>query len=222
MSREAAPHMTAGIRSDNSSILESLDPADTERILQTIHDAMRKEPRNGDFIEEFRRTMEQTFGSAQSQPVQNSATATTLGASERRSWRAVEHRRNGTTTPVGIADIWAKLDGESEERERLERAAESTKATVKSPEEYTEPFCEFLTENPTVFHAVDYFKKKLEGKGFEKVCHQRLFIADSFSPFAIGFRLIILELSRSQVYYIWITLLTLPIAIRAIAMDVRA
>jgi hypothetical protein len=40
---------------------------------------------------------------------------------------------------------------------------------LKSPKEYTQPFCEFLTENPTVFHAVDYFEKKLEKAGFKKV-----------------------------------------------------
>jgi hypothetical protein len=41
---------------------------------------------------------------------------------------------------------------------------------LKSPEAYTKPFCDFLTENPTVFHAVDYFEKKLEKAGFKKVC----------------------------------------------------
>ena len=53
------------------------------------------------------------------------------------------------------------------------RVAEKRKAielfSLKSPEEYTQPFCEFLTENPTVFHAVDYFEKKLEKAGFKKV-----------------------------------------------------
>jgi len=41
---------------------------------------------------------------------------------------------------------------------------------LKSAEEYCQPFCEFLTENPTVFHAVDYFEKKLNKAGFTKVC----------------------------------------------------
>jgi hypothetical protein len=40
---------------------------------------------------------------------------------------------------------------------------------AKEPEEYTTPFCDFLTENPTVFHAVDYFKRKLEANGYKKV-----------------------------------------------------
>jgi hypothetical protein len=39
----------------------------------------------------------------------------------------------------------------------------------KSPAAYTQPFCEFLTENPTVFHVVAYFEDKLSEAGFKKV-----------------------------------------------------
>lgn len=38
-----------------------------------------------------------------------------------------------------------------------------------SPESYAEPFTSFLTENPTVFHTVDYFTKKLTDAGYSKV-----------------------------------------------------
>lgn len=41
---------------------------------------------------------------------------------------------------------------------------------LKSPEAYTQPFCSFLTENPTVWHAVDHFERKLTKAGFQKVC----------------------------------------------------
>ncbi|KAG5953860.1 hypothetical protein E4U53_001308 [Claviceps sorghi] len=37
------------------------------------------------------------------------------------------------------------------------------------PEAFTKPFCDFLRENPTVFHAVDYFKRKLTDCGFEEL-----------------------------------------------------
>lgn len=37
------------------------------------------------------------------------------------------------------------------------------------PEAFTEPFTRFLTENPTIFHAVDYFKAKLAAVGFTEV-----------------------------------------------------
>lgn len=37
------------------------------------------------------------------------------------------------------------------------------------PEEFAEPFCKFLQENPTVFHAVGYFKKKMGALGYKEV-----------------------------------------------------
>ncbi|KAG8407315.1 vacuolar aminopeptidase 1 [Metarhizium acridum] len=37
------------------------------------------------------------------------------------------------------------------------------------PEAFTKPFCDFLQENPTVFHTVDYFKRKLSDSGFEEL-----------------------------------------------------
>lgn len=44
------------------------------------------------------------------------------------------------------------------------------------PEDYTKPFTDFLQENPTVFHAVDYFKKKALNDGYTEVrLHGRLY-----------------------------------------------
>lgn len=37
------------------------------------------------------------------------------------------------------------------------------------PEAFTKPFCDFMTENPTVFHAIDYFKGKLSHAGYQEV-----------------------------------------------------
>ena len=42
-------------------------------------------------------------------------------------------------------------------------------ATRKNAAKYTEPFCKFLTENPTVFHAVDAVKKQLKDAGFTEL-----------------------------------------------------
>lgn len=60
-------------------------------------------------------------------------------------------------------------------RERLQVSASTRDecklcavATLK-PEAYTKPFCDFLTENPTVFHAVDYFKTKLAALGYAEL-----------------------------------------------------
>jgi hypothetical protein len=41
------------------------------------------------------------------------------------------------------------------------------------PEAYTKPFTDFLQENPTVFHTVDYFEKKLGKLGYKKVSRHR-------------------------------------------------
>lgn len=54
-------------------------------------------------------------------------------------------------------------------RSLITKALTREEHTLKSPEAYTKPFCDFLTENPTVFHAVDYFEKKLEKAGYKKV-----------------------------------------------------
>ena len=37
------------------------------------------------------------------------------------------------------------------------------------PEAFTQPFCSFLQENPTIFHTVEYFRSKLGHMGFEEV-----------------------------------------------------
>ncbi|KAF2140137.1 uncharacterized protein K452DRAFT_230852 [Aplosporella prunicola CBS 121167] len=37
------------------------------------------------------------------------------------------------------------------------------------PEDYTKPFCDFLTDNPTVFHAVEAVAKQLEKASFSKL-----------------------------------------------------
>ncbi|SPO06843.1 related to aminopeptidase yscI precursor, vacuolar [Cephalotrichum gorgonifer] len=42
-------------------------------------------------------------------------------------------------------------------------------AAKGKPEAFTQPFCDFLTNNPTVFHAVGYFEKKLRDAGFTEL-----------------------------------------------------
>lgn len=39
----------------------------------------------------------------------------------------------------------------------------------KNAASYTKPFCDFLTENPTVFHAVDALKQDLKNAGFTQL-----------------------------------------------------
>jgi len=37
------------------------------------------------------------------------------------------------------------------------------------PEAFIKPYLDFMTENPTVFHAVGYFKEKLLKAGYKEV-----------------------------------------------------
>ena len=42
-------------------------------------------------------------------------------------------------------------------------------ASPIQPEAYTDPFLSFISDNPTVFHAIVYFSKKLDAHGFTKL-----------------------------------------------------
>ncbi|RYP50295.1 hypothetical protein DL768_004148 [Monosporascus sp. mg162] len=45
-----------------------------------------------------------------------------------------------------------------------------TCALIRSdPEAFTEPFCSFLQENPTIFHTVEYFKRKATAVGYKEL-----------------------------------------------------
>ena len=48
-------------------------------------------------------------------------------------------------------------------------ALKTVKAADIKPENYTTPFCEFLQENPTIFHTVDHFKSQLAKRGYKEV-----------------------------------------------------
>ncbi|KJX93818.1 hypothetical protein TI39_contig4250g00006 [Zymoseptoria brevis] len=55
-----------------------------------------------------------------------------------------------------------------QEREQ-EKQSRFTKATSYNAEQYAEPFCRFLSENPTVFHAVAAMKQRLRDAGFTEL-----------------------------------------------------
>ena len=45
------------------------------------------------------------------------------------------------------------LGAPAREQEQEQEPARTTRAADVKPEEYTRPFCDFLQENPTIFHA---------------------------------------------------------------------
>lgn len=75
------------------------------------------------------------------------------------SARQVQH---ASTAPSPIVPIPFREHGRTAPTPETNR--------LKSPAEYTQPFADFLTENPTVFHAVDHFSTKLSKAGFIEVC----------------------------------------------------
>lgn len=77
-----------------------------------------------------------------------------LGYDEYNQRSSTARRQNGSTTSLITKGL---------EREMKEQNA------LKSPEAYTQPFCDFLTKNPTIWHTVQYFEKKLDAAGFKKV-----------------------------------------------------
>jgi aminopeptidase I len=50
-----------------------------------------------------------------------------------------------------------------------DRPAKKVETKAEGPEKYTKPFTDFMTANPTIFHAVDAVAKDLEGAGYKKL-----------------------------------------------------
>jgi hypothetical protein len=85
------------------------------------------------------------------------------------SWRTVIPQQNVTPTKrsAGLSTMYQEF------ADMMKTHAPEPEHALKAPEAYTEPFCTFLTTNPTVWHAVDYFETKLQKAGFKKVCPPR-------------------------------------------------
>lgn len=68
---------------------------------------------------------------------------------------------------------WCALQLTPEQRGRIV-AADSADCRLCAlrlarPDAFTQPFCDFLCENPTVFHAADFFERKMASVGFERL-----------------------------------------------------
>ncbi|KAF4555154.1 Aminopeptidase I zinc metalloprotease (M18)-like protein [Elsinoe fawcettii] len=48
-----------------------------------------------------------------------------------------------------------------------------TRIGSSDPAAYAQPFCDYLTDNPTIFHAVDAVAKDLEDNGFKKLSERK-------------------------------------------------
>lgn len=47
-----------------------------------------------------------------------------------------------------------------------------------APEAYAKPFCDFMTANPTVFHAVEHFSKQLEQHGYKRLSERDVWTSE--------------------------------------------
>ncbi|KAL1957041.1 hypothetical protein VTO42DRAFT_6418 [Malbranchea cinnamomea] len=57
----------------------------------------------------------------------------------------------------------------SSDRPSDQQASQKALLDPDRPETYTQPYCDFMTENPTVFHAVASFSARLEEHGYTKL-----------------------------------------------------
>ncbi|KAJ5672709.1 Vacuolar aminopeptidase 1 [Penicillium longicatenatum] len=53
----------------------------------------------------------------------------------------------------------------------------TTTATI-NPDDYSKPYLEFMSTNPTIFHAVDTFSKQLEQHGYKKLSERAVWTSD--------------------------------------------
>lgn len=71
--------------------------------------------------------------------------------------------------PSSAAGLSATVGSLSSFRQPMPPATAARQAKEYTPEQFTQPFCDFMTENPTPFHVVDYCKTKLHEAGFREV-----------------------------------------------------
>jgi aminopeptidase I len=67
----------------------------------------------------------------------------------------------------GLPSLTNTVAGSSPPQE--DKAARFKQATRENAEKYTKPFCDFLTDNPTVFHCVDAVKTQLKEAGWKEL-----------------------------------------------------
>ncbi|KAG9229767.1 putative vacuolar aminopeptidase 1 [Amylocarpus encephaloides] len=96
-------------------------------------------------------------------------------------WTSIEHEAGVPTLLAPHPSLYQQYNGFKQELQLTPRPDECStprENVLKTPEAYTKPFCDFLTENPTVWHAVDYFEKKLEKAGFSKLSERKIWTSE--------------------------------------------
>jgi aminopeptidase I len=78
-----------------------------------------------------------------------------------------EQREFAQQVQRGLPAMTNTVVGASSPQE--DKAARFKQATRENAEKYTKPFCDFLTDNPTVFHCVDAVKTQLKEAGWKEL-----------------------------------------------------
>lgn len=77
---------------------------------------------------------------------------------------------DASTRPTGPKIVGGRPSRTAESFKTLERSRKSTITTnEKIAEKYLKPYCDFMTDNPTIFHAVDAVKKQLAHNGYKEI-----------------------------------------------------
>lgn len=80
--------------------------------------------------------------------------------------------RRVAPNPLGASIVSVRPSPQPQElpiRHAAPQQAPAPTPTSVDPASYTKPYCEFMTENPTIFHAVTSFSSRLESAGFKKL-----------------------------------------------------
>ena len=76
---------------------------------------------------------------------------------------------SGVASPAELAEFKSYVSAIPSASDESEREYTPIPRIQKPAASYTQPFLDFINENPTVFHTVTYFEDKLEKEGFVKL-----------------------------------------------------
>ena len=116
----------------------------------------------------------------------------TLFEKMRKSYQfpSAETENNATSGAQTLFETFHSTNGSLVPRNLDTKTLNAAKhATIlKDPEDYAEPFVNFMTENPTVWHAIQYWETKLEDAGFTKVGATLIRSDSQLNPSALEFK----------------------------------
>lgn len=71
--------------------------------------------------------------------------------------------------PSGAAGYPLRTTSGSHRQPEPEPVAVGAPQAAYTPEQFTQPFCDFMTQSPTPFHVVDYCESRFRASGFQQV-----------------------------------------------------